>query len=285
VSGIKVSGQVTLVNPAGPVPPAPDPAALTKDDEDTLAAYRTSDMASLAAFASSVSTVASGSIDRSRQAATAVVTAASAILAVYTAVATLLLGTDTTLPIRGLLGPIFLAIAIVLSTAYLAFITATRAVTGVDESGSWAENAYSRLNAFVTYTKNVVARRIWMLQGAVIALGVGAATLALPFFSPGATTPPADPPAVVSVTAWPTPPSTGDHALDSILYRAEINQAVSQAKANAAQQDAKAAASAKEDAKPSRFDGEGFFWMVFWWGIAAVLGIPALIWLLSRRTG
>lgn len=265
--------------PTGPSPsveqaPSPPEATLSqaKEDEATLAA----EIASIAAIQTSLTTLAAGSVDRSRAGATAVVSAATAIATIYAGLLGFVFSVDgTALAARALLAPIFLALSVALSTGYLAYITATRTSSPVGETSGWASAIYERVNQFTAYTKRIVERRIWMLQGAVVALGVGVACIALPFVSPGATVPGPAPSIAPSVSVWPSPPPTSaDPALDALLYQAQLDQAVKQAEIEAASLDAGRQDAAAAAALPSWMDSSAFFFFVLLIGLGLVIGIP-----------
>lgn len=279
-----VSGIIEVKHPDPPPAPAPDPSALNEEDRAVLKDARAANIASLAAFHASLTSLATASVDRARAGATAVVTAASAIATVYAGLLALVFSVDgTALPTRALLSPIFFAIAIALATAYMAFITARNTTQNVDETGGWGEKAYNRVRFFIAYTKSIVVRRVWMLQAAVIALAVAIFGIALPFVSPGAGEPAEIEDQTVSVN-WPEPTVvSGDPALDALLYQAQLERAVAVADAETKLATERATASAEAAAQKSWMDTATFFWVTLGVGLALVLGIPAILALRESR--
>lgn len=265
----------------GSQPPELTPSQVA-EDAATLAAT----IASVAAMQTSLTALASGSIDRSRSGAAAVVTAASAIAAVYSGLLGYVFSIDESpLAARALLAPIFLAVAITLSTAYLAYITATKRTTGIEVSTGWASGIYERTNQFIGYTKRIVERRIWMLQTAVVALGLGVACIALPFIAPGATA--AEPIATSTsiVRTWPAPPAaSGTPELDALLYQAQLEQAVKEAEAAALAADAEKQSEAEASAVPSWMDGTDFLLWVLLAGAVLIVATPILTAVVSSRS-
>jgi hypothetical protein len=280
---VRLTGTITMQPPTAAAPD-PDSEEPTEADLEAIKDYRAADIASLQALGTSLSSLATGSIDRSRAGAAAIVTAASSITAVYSGLLALVFSLGgTPLPARAVLGPIFLGLAIVLSTAYLSYITAERSKFAVDERGAWGQKIYGRASFLVRYTRGIVVRRVWMLQASVIALGIGAIGLALPFISPGATS--LQPPApTIPIVSWPSPPpASGNADADLALYQAQIDAAVETAKAEAAATDAAALAQAKSEVTSSFTDGWAFFLWFLGIGLGLVVVIPFLTWLFGRR--
>ena len=99
---------------------------LAKSDETDASAARKSEsdleVELRKQFHSTIIEVAKGGIERARDSAKYVQTAATAIMAVYTGVLALVFSvTDNPLPLRGAWAAVFLGLAIALATAYLAF--------------------------------------------------------------------------------------------------------------------------------------------------------------------
>jgi hypothetical protein len=182
-----------------------------------------------------------------------------------------------------LLSPIFFALAIALATAYIAFITPRDTTSRVEESGGWGEKAYNRVRFFIRYTRSIVLQRVWMLQAAVIALAIAIFGIALPFVSPGAGEPAAVGDNTVPVE-WPQPgPSSGDPALDALLYDAQVKQAVAVADIQTKAATEHAISEAKAEAQVSWMDSPLFFWLALAVGLVLVAGVPFIVTL--RRRG
>ncbi|MCR2763339.1 hypothetical protein NQ152_07425 [Microbacterium sp. zg.B48] len=279
---IQIDGKIEIVEPAKEAA-SPDPAALTEGDLAVLKDVRAADIASLAALHAGLISLASGSVDRSRAAATATVTASSAIATIYAGLLALVYSAGgTELPSRALIAPIFFALAIALATAYMSYITASGSVADVDEEGGWALKAYNRVQFFVDYTRTIVLRRVWMLQAAVIALAIAVCGMAWPFVSPGSTDVEPITPASV-VVMWPTPVPTPDNPEQAaILFNAQVDQAVADAESRAEATDAEAQAEAETEAQPSWMDSEVFFFGTVGVGLLLMTAVPYFTWLATR---
>lgn len=226
-----------------------DPAA--KAHRDELIARRASDwnadIASLQTLQTNIYAVASGSIERTRNSAETVQKSAAAIVTIYTGVlAFVFVAEKSPLPIRGVVAPIFLGAAIVLSTAYLAYVRppstdSQKIPMGIE---GLEPKSFARLNSFIELTSEVANRRAMLMRASVMALGVGLVSISLPFIqAPGFL---ADKPPQVT-TAEPSPwpqPNLGLPEIHSrILYRAQVEE-VLKARESARADAAKKAAAA-----------------------------------------
>jgi len=89
-------------------------------------ANRDADASNLAKFHDTMTTLAIGSVDRARAGAELVQKASAALVTLYTGVLALVFSvTNNPLPPRGVLAPVFLGLAVVLSTAYIAYLEPT----------------------------------------------------------------------------------------------------------------------------------------------------------------
>jgi hypothetical protein len=207
-------------------------------------------------------------IDRSRASAETVQKAATGILALYTAVLGVSFSVaDNPLPSRGVLPAMFLGLAVVFSTAYLAYLSKPRSVQAPAPQSSLRGAAMARTRTFIEWAGAPVSRRAYWLRGSVVSLGVALMFVPAPFLGGSlpyldqapwnekkaetATTPSDRPP-------WPDVPEAGDNlALQRIRYTAEIAEAT------------KDRANFKPAADPS-------FANQTWW-LAAVAGALAII--------
>jgi hypothetical protein len=173
----------------------------------------------------SLAALAASSIDRARDGAKFVETAAAALGTIYTGVLGLAFAaSDKPLPGRGLYAAAFFGIAIVGAAYYLGFFQHIDAGGRVDYTPSRPENLWRRTEWLAAWTSRQTRTRAWAMRGAVLALAFGVA------FMPSAFLPNklfADP--VVAVSApdaeivWPAPPrDIGNAALAAILYRAQL---------------------------------------------------------------
>lgn len=166
--------------------------------------------------------IAKGAIDRSRSAAELVQKSAAAIGTLYVGILGVSFSVSNRhLPPRGLAPAVFLGIAIILSTAYVAYLTPPEEVELGPLSTSPPERLQNRLDNFYAVIDATVERKTPWLRAAVVALGVGVVLLPAPFVSIAGGDK-ADP----SAQAWPAAPVvTGDRApLAAILYKAQVDE-------------------------------------------------------------
>ena len=190
--------------------------------------------------------VIKGTLDRARDSAKVVQTAASAIAALYTGVASLIfkIDADKPLPTRGIIVVIYLGAAIVFSTAFLAWVDKGAAVEPFPESNDPGILRSERVKWFNNWAALTVLRRAWCLRVATLCLGVGLVFLPAAFIAVGKSQPSVDSgaSALVSTTVpWPTP-SKQSPRTDAILYQAQVNEAATQ-RANGAESDIPSATS------------------------------------------
>ena len=139
--------------------------------------------------------VAQGAIDRARDSAKFVQTAATAIGSLYTGLLALTyrtgLGAQSSTPngvkqlwdSRALIPALYLGLAIALATAYLAYLahgTPTAAPGGSDDL---TELATQRLDVYLRWVHEAVVRQRYLLQVAVLSLSAGVIALPAPFVS------------------------------------------------------------------------------------------------------
>lgn len=163
------------------------------------------DIASQKLFHETIAEIAKGSIERSRDSAKYVQTAAAAIATLYTGVLALVFSvTDHPLPARGVLAPVFLGLSVALATAYLAYMKKAGITSEVPQGPSAAELAMNRSRILTRHVNLTIYNRKWAIRAAVISLGVGVGFIAAPFVgSQRATAIPAAPvaPAIPSQVA------------------------------------------------------------------------------------
>lgn len=173
----------------------------------------------------------SASIERSRDGAKFVQTAAAALGTIYTGIlAFSFAAKDAPLPGRGLYAALFLGIAIVGASFYLAFIQQIKPIGRVAYRGSRPEDQWRRTEYLGAWTGAVIKSRAWALRTAVVALAFGVMFMPLAFL-PG--TLPSNPLAVTEVAttsqpapppSWPPPPTaSADPAVLAVLYKAQLD--------------------------------------------------------------
>lgn len=191
--------------------------------------------------------VAKGSIERVRASAQTVQSAAAAVGTIYTGVLALAFSAaDAPLPSRALFAAVFLALAMALSTAYLAYLPdppretdeppdggpprpARDGAGGSDgESQAAPVEPPQRLtNLFVEWTKGAALQRAPWLRASVVALAVAVVLLPAPFVTlEGDDSGSADAAEVASSSDWPKPEDVPDGSveLQRILYRAQVEE-------------------------------------------------------------
>jgi hypothetical protein len=127
--------------------------------------------------------VATSTIERAFRGAEFVRLSAGIIATVYTGIAGLAFVTEkgATLPPRGVVPGVFLGLALVLSTAYAAWLTQPPHVPAPIPHSSAAEFQDRRLNTFVRWASRIALHRAYVLHAAVLSLGAGAVLLPTPF--------------------------------------------------------------------------------------------------------
>jgi hypothetical protein len=155
------------------------------------------DIASEAALVKSVHdaylSLAQGALDRAMKRAEFLTAVVTGLTAIYTGVLGFTFSSaagNTPLPARGLLPGIFLGLALVLASTYVAFIRAYGKSRQLLPSGLGGQLAQERLVTFFDWTFSGVLRRAWALRLSVVSLAVAVALLPIPFvdLSPRAVT-------------------------------------------------------------------------------------------------
>jgi hypothetical protein len=162
--------------------------AWTVDDRDETEAAALRSMAYAAEYDRAktihdqrVAVVMAG-FQRAQSAAEFVRNAAAGILAVYQAVLGLaFVAKDRPLPVSGVMGTVFLALAAVAATAYVAWLSAGKSVAPPAPSASLKVYQDRRLNSFSAWVSSAVLERVYFMHVAVVSLFIGAIMLPLPF--------------------------------------------------------------------------------------------------------
>jgi hypothetical protein len=225
------------------------------------------ELANHAEFHKALMTVAQGSVERARASAETVQKAATAILALYTAVLGAAFSvTENALPSRGVIPTLFLGTAVVFSTAYLAYLTTPGSSPAPRATGGFRPAAMERTRRFIEWAGATARHRAYWLRASVVALGVALMFLPAPFLGPLPLLDrltPAPEQAADTRPAWPSipPGSSADLALRKIRYQAEVDEVA-----------AKRAAAA-----PARVDANRSWWWGAALGVLAVLLFPLLV--------
>lgn len=129
--------------------------------------------------------VASKQFDRALTRGQIVSTAAGAIATIYGAVLGLrfVVGSTTIrpLPTRGLIPTVFLGLAIVLSIAYLSYLTPPRNLTTRPKTGSLLQDAKSDRDDFIDWSSMAIGARRYVLHMSIVSLGLGVVFLPIAF--------------------------------------------------------------------------------------------------------
>lgn len=215
---------------------AADQAAAESVNAARFDATLKADLESSAAFNTAMTEAGAASIERTRTNAEGVQKAATAIFALYTGALTLAFSvTDRPLPLRGALPGVFLGCAIVLSVGYLAYIQPGRRTPWPKPAMATLQAQLSRTTAFLEWVSTTVLNRSHWLRTSVVALGLGVASLPLPFLSLPATL--ASPPSCASdqivdtatgacLAPWPSllPGTADDAGLRLALLTAQLKE-------------------------------------------------------------
>ena len=135
-------------------------------------------------FHEKVSEIATGAVERSRDSAKYVQTAAAAIATLYTGLLGLVFSvTDHPLPLRGVIPTAFLGLAVALAAAYLAFITTPRRLKMYGGGASLAEQQLNRTGFLIKWVNATVRDRRWAIRASVLCLAFGVAFIPVPFVS------------------------------------------------------------------------------------------------------
>lgn len=257
-----------------PQPPPVDPSAPRVVSERAIENVK-AEHASLAAYETQLYSIATGGLERAKNGAATVQAASTAIAALYTGVLGLVFSAQgTAFPLRGLITPLFLGVAVVLSTYYLAFILPTYKILVTPPGGRTTVglNVRSRVVDVGDVVDRTVRRRSWAIRAGVVALAVGLVGMALPFLSSDSLSPPETSTTDASID-WPTPPpvdtsSPGEVELGKILYQGQIDHF-------------RAHLDDKPPATNGYIENPDFFWWALIYGAAAVILVPILLWVLD----
>ncbi|HVF03538.1 MAG TPA: hypothetical protein VNA20_01740 [Frankiaceae bacterium] len=172
-------------------------------------------------FHTTVAEVATGSIERSRDSAKYVQTAAAAIGTLYSGLLALAFSVaDNPLPLRGVWAAMFLGLSGALSTAYLAFQTKPATPPMFGGGNSLADLQFHRTGWLTKFVNSTVLNRRYAIRASVLALGFGVAFVPAPFVA--TRRPPAVPPAPVA-PAIPGQVAAAVQADAARLFAAQVN--------------------------------------------------------------
>jgi hypothetical protein len=213
--------------------------------------------------------VAKQSIDRARAGAETVQKAATAIVGLYTAVLAVSFSvTDHPLPLRGVIPAFFLGLAVVLATAYLAYLSNPRDVKTPKPTSSLRQVQLERLKTFVLWTRSSAQNRAYALRASVVSLAVALMFLPAPFVGGSSSTPLAS--VRNNAASWPQPPqNVRDRELKKILFTAQVNEA--------AEVRTQAQSDARRSTAISNATSDWAWWLFAFVGLCAVFLVPTVI--------
>jgi hypothetical protein len=178
-----------------------DDKSETDADLAAEAAERTKELELRGLYHQKIMEITAGAIDRARDSAKFVQTAAAALMTAYAALLALVFSAkDRPLPLRGVYAAVYLGLAIALAVAYLAFIKQADPIETYQPRFSPAETQLARSAAFIDWVNSSVSNRRNALRASVVAFAFGIAFIPAPFVggTGGSST---------TATAAPTPPS------------------------------------------------------------------------------
>ncbi|MGZ5422895.1 MAG: hypothetical protein ACXWDF_12050, partial [Aeromicrobium sp.] len=130
--------------------------------------------------------IVKAAFERAQAGAEFVRNAAAGILAIYELVLGLaFVAGSRALPLSGVLGTVFLALAVAAATGYVALLSEAPSIAPPEGDLSLKIYQERRLNAFTKWVSQAVLQRAYFLHMAVTSLFVGASALPLPFVQLG----------------------------------------------------------------------------------------------------
>jgi hypothetical protein len=179
-----------------------------------------SEFALAKSFHEKMAELAGGSIERSRDSAKYVQTAAAWIATLYTGLLALVFSvTENPLPLRGVYAAAFLGLAVALAAAYLAFISNPGKTPIYKGGASLAEQQLNRTGFLIKWVNDSVRDRRWAIRASVVCLALGVAFIPAAFV---AHSHPVKPPEAPAAPAIPTGISPEVSAAAVKLFDAQI---------------------------------------------------------------
>lgn len=133
-------------------------------------------------FHEKITELAGGSVERSRDSAKYIQTAAAWIATLYTGLLALVFSvTENPLPLRSVYAAAFLGLAVALAAAYLAFIGNPGKLKMFDGGGSLTEQQMNRTGFLIKWVNATVRDRRWAIRASVVCLALGVAFIPTAF--------------------------------------------------------------------------------------------------------
>jgi hypothetical protein len=153
-------------------------------------------------FHEKVSELAYGSVERSRDSAKYVQTAAAWIATLYGSLLALVFSvTENPLPLRAVYAAGFLGLAVALAAAYLAFIANPGKLKMYEGGASLTEQQMNRTFFMVKWINATVRERRWAIRASVVCLALGVGFIPLAFVADSKPAPIPDVPAAPAIPA------------------------------------------------------------------------------------
>jgi len=185
----------------------------------------TTDVGLMQNFHETIREIAKGAIAGADRLPQLIITAAGAIVTLYTGLLGLVFAAGgETLPSRALIPALFLGLSIALATGYAAYLT-NRDPTNFDTADGVWQNASAHTNAIVTWINSAIEQRATLLRLAVVALGLGVLFLPSAFVDLREA---AQPDAQETSVSWPAVFATSAESLveqEKALFEAQVSEA------------------------------------------------------------
>jgi hypothetical protein len=245
-------------------------AAYAKLDGEEKKASHDAELELNKLFHTTITEVATGAIERTRDGAKFVQTAATAIFAVDTGLLGLVFSvTDHPLPLRGAYAGVFLGLSIAFATAYLAFLGRPKEELEYTPDLSSEDQMQLSRTAFLAHWVNeTVGAKRYATRASVLALLFGVLLIAAPFVSSATPTKAPEP---VAAPAAPTAVPKGFEGPALDVYRAQVKDYRAAVAARSTALEAEQTAAATRRTQEHRLD------RVFGW----LAGIALLVVLLG----
>jgi hypothetical protein len=175
--------------------------------------------------------------------------------------------TGTQLPTRGFIPTIFFGVAVVLATAFLAFIIKPDETTDLDPSGLPRLNSQRKADSFVLWVRSDILTKAPLLRGAAVALLFGVMFLPVAMVTGAPTAAAEGGEATASAEpSWPPFPEATPLELAAVLYSAQLE-------AYREDLDA-AAASTSTAAEPDSIESTAWSLAVIGLGVVLLVTLP-----------
>jgi hypothetical protein len=176
--------------------------------------------------------------------------ASAAIVTLYSGLLGLVYVAGNPLPVRAVYAAVFLGLAVVLSTAYVAFLTQPKGTPIRHPGGGSArENVLAQTQTLVEWVSNGILHRATFLRVSVLALALGLMFLPAAFVTVGQPSAAAETQALTLTPTWPPQPQLDEAQI--ALFQKQLDEI-------AALRNAQASAVRTHDPETERLTGTAF---------------------------